>query len=77
MRSDEQLLRIKLETDFPYYARETLKIRTKRDGVQSLVLNDAQQYIHEQAERMLAKYGYIRIILLKGRQRSRLILENS
>ncbi len=68
MSLQEKVLRTKCKNDFPHYAAKTLKIRTKKDGVQPLILNDAQMYIHEQAERMLAEYGHIRIILLKGRQ---------
>lgn len=57
-----------LKDDFEYYAPRCLFIRTKEDGVQPFVLNDAQRHIHEIAEEQRAKYGWVRIIVLKGRQ---------
>lgn len=53
---------------FPQYARDYIRIRDKRGNKQSLILNRAQMYIHEMAERQLAERGYVRIIVLKGRQ---------
>ncbi len=64
----EKRLRIKCRDEFPYYAEKCLKIRTKSDGIQPLVLNDAQQFIHDEAEDMLKEVGCVRIIVLKGRQ---------
>jgi len=57
-----------LKDDFEYYARNCLKIRTKHEGLQPLLLNDAQKYIHEKLETQLKDTGKVRAILLKGRQ---------
>jgi len=57
-----------LKDDFEYYARNCLKIRTKHEGLQPLLLNDAQKYIHEKLEQQLKETGKVRAILLKGRQ---------
>lgn len=65
---DEKAIRKKCMVDFPYYAAKALKIRTKKDGVTPLILNDAQMHLHQQAEQMFKEKGYIRIIVLKGRQ---------
>jgi hypothetical protein len=53
---------------FPTFAKIYLKIRTKNDGIQPFVLNSAQLKIHEIASKMEEEKGYIRVIILKGRQ---------
>jgi len=66
----------RLNTDFPFYAEKCLKIRAKKaviiDGrkekIVPLVLNQAQKYIHERIEAQREKFGYVRALLLKGRQ---------
>lgn len=58
----------KLKDDFPHYAARCLKIRTKEHGVIPFVLNDAQMYLHGIAEKQLAEFGWVRIMILKGRQ---------
>ncbi len=58
----------KLKDDFEHYAPRCLYIRTKEDGVIPFVLNDAQMHIHQVAEQQLATFGWVRIIVLKGRQ---------
>ena len=60
--------RQRLKDDFEYYARHCLQIRTKHEGLQPLVLNDAQLYIHKRLEDQLKETGKVRAILLKGRQ---------
>lgn len=64
----EKAIRQRLKDDFEHYAQKCLKIRTKEDGLQPLILNKAQKFIHEEAERQLAERGYVRIITCKGRQ---------
>lgn len=69
MISDREIkLRKRCRDDFPYYAEKCLKIRTKSDGIKPLVLNEAQQFIHQQAEEMFERTGSVRVIVLKGRQ---------
>lgn len=58
----------KLKDDFPHYAPRCLVIRTKEEGIIPFALNDAQMYLHEVAEAQLAEFGYVRILILKGRQ---------
>lgn len=53
---------------FEYYAPRVLKIRSKDKGVIPFTLNDAQIHLHKIAERQLKKFGWVRIIVLKGRQ---------
>lgn len=64
--SDEAIWR--LGTDFQLFAGECLWIRTKEDGITLFELNEAQLYLHEIAEEQLEQMGYVRIIVLKGRQ---------
>jgi len=60
--------RIRLMTDFEFYARNCLMIRTKEHGLQSLKLNKAQLYIHNKLQEQLKETGKVRAIVLKGRQ---------
>jgi len=60
--------RQRLKDDFEYYARNCLSIRTKHEGLQPLVLNQAQEYIHGRLQKQLKENGRVRAILLKGRQ---------
>jgi hypothetical protein len=63
-----QANRQQLKDDFPFYARNCLKIRTKSEGKQPFVLNSAQKYIHKRIEQQIKDTGKVRAILLKGRQ---------
>jgi hypothetical protein len=60
--------RLRLKNDFEFYARNCLKIRTKNDGLQPLILNDAQSYIDKRIQEQLESTGKVRAIILKGRQ---------
>lgn len=60
--------RQRLLDDFPYYAKEQLRIRSKSGAVIPFELNKAQQYIYERAEKQLKEKGKIRLVVLKGRQ---------
>ncbi len=69
----EKEVRRKLKTDFAYYAPRCLKIITKKDdmgvsSVRAFELNAAQKVLHDAVEDMKAEVGYVRIIVLKGRQ---------
>jgi len=55
-------------TDFPFYAHHFLTIRPKIGPPQSLTLNKAQTYIHQQLEKQKAATGKVRALILKGRQ---------
>ena len=58
----------RLQSDFPFAARWTLKIRTKSGQIEALILNDAQRYIHAQIEKQKMATGKVRVLVLKGRQ---------
>src|SRR5688572_25571816 len=62
--------RLRLRRDFAYYAQTCLKIRPKdpRDGLQPLLLNPPQIYVHERLEQQKASTGRVRALILKGRQ---------
>lgn len=61
-------VRRRLRDDFPHYATKCLKIRTKAGAVEPLVLNRAQQHVHERLEAQRAETGKVRALVLKGRQ---------
>jgi len=67
-------VRRRLYEDFEFYAKHCLKLRTKPDpetGVSKLapfVLNRAQKRILAQIEEQMARRGFVRLILVKGRQ---------
>lgn len=53
---------------FEHYSQRALKIRTKSGKIEPFQLNKAQRYIHLALEKQLETQGYIRAIILKGRQ---------
>jgi hypothetical protein len=55
-------------TDFELYARHCLKIRTKAGGIEPLLLNRSQRYLHERLEAQRRDKGKVRALVLKGRQ---------
>jgi hypothetical protein len=57
-----------LKTNFPYFAKSCLNIRTKKGDEKKFVLNKAQQYIHEKLEKQILETGKVRALVLKGRQ---------
>lgn len=65
--SQDQIRR-ELIADFPKYASTCLKIRTKEGNVAPFVLNKAQLYLHQKLEEQKRVKGYVRAIVLKGRQ---------
>lgn len=65
----EVIQRVKrYRSSFPTFAEQCLKIRDKASQVVPFVMNPAQLYVHEQIEAQKAKYGYVRVLILKGRQ---------
>lgn len=61
-------VRKRLATDFEFYSRSSLKIRTKAGDIRPLVLNPAQQILDDAVTKQLAAEGKVRIIILKARQ---------
>lgn len=58
----------KLRKDLKYFGRTQLEHELKEGGTKYLEFNRAQDHIHQCLEFMLAKYGYVRAIIIKGRQ---------
>ena len=67
---DQDLIEIRkrLRDDFEYYAERCLKIRPKSGSIVDFKLNSAQKFIHSKIEEQRSKDGYVRAIILKGRQ---------
>jgi hypothetical protein len=57
-----------LQDNFPIYAHNCLKILTKSRGLQRMTMNRAQVYAHNALESQLETQGYVRALILKGRQ---------
>lgn len=66
--SSDKAVLMRLVTDFRYFAARCLWIITKGGDLVRFKFNDAQEYYHIAVEDMLAKVGYVRMIVLKGRQ---------
>lgn len=60
--------RQRLLDDFEFFAEKCLKIRDKHGRIIPLKLNAAQRLADQMVEQQIAQYGYIRCIILKGRQ---------
>jgi hypothetical protein len=58
----------RLNSEYSFFSRWCLKIRTKSGEIQPFVLNRVQEYINEKVERQLMETGRVRVLLLKGRQ---------
>lgn len=67
---DDKLLEIRkrLFTDFSFYSKHALKVRTKDGDIKPFVLNEAQRILLDKIENQLATEGKIRIVILKARQ---------
>jgi hypothetical protein len=61
-------VRERLFSDFEFYARNALMIRTKDQKVVPLELNTAQRKLLEAVNDQLGRRGFCRLTILKGRQ---------
>jgi hypothetical protein len=61
-------VRKRLLTDFNFYSRNALKIRTKSGDIQPLKLNNAQTILDDAVRGQMASEGKVRVIILKARQ---------
>jgi hypothetical protein len=62
-------LRVALwKADFRRFAKEALRIRTKSGDLEPLRLNDAQEILHNAAEKQLEEEQWVRLAGLKGRR---------
>src|SRR5690606_35200614 len=64
--SEEKLIRIL--KSLPLFAKNFLIIHDKLGAERPLMLNRAQQYIHERLEKQREATGKVRALILKGRQ---------
>ncbi len=67
-QSNEHKLRIRIRDDYPYYAHNFLKIRTKSGAIKKFAFNSVQKYLHSRLEEQRAECGKVRALILKGRQ---------
>lgn len=68
---NERQIRIRLKNDFEFFAGKLLKIRPKNsseNGIKPFILNRVQKYIHGIIENQLKCKGYVRTLIVKGRQ---------
>lgn len=68
LNAREQAQRQRLKTDFEYFARNCLQIRSKSGAIEPLKLNRAQLHLHNVLEAQRQATGKVRAIVLKGRQ---------
>ena len=68
MDSKLKAVRHRLLTDFPFYSKSALKIRTKTGEIAPLKLNPAQKLLQDAIDKQMAEEGKIRVIILKARQ---------
>lgn len=72
MEEREREILQQLKNDFPHYAAKCLKVKSKDvvkgSAVVPLVLNPAQKILHEAVEKQLHERGFVRAIVVKGRQ---------
>jgi hypothetical protein len=66
---DDKLAQLKKCRDsFPFFAESCLKIRNKAGDIEPLRLNESQLFVHTALEKQKAEKGYVRALVLKGRQ---------
>ena len=59
---------LRLKTDFEFFARNCLFIRTKSGEIKPFALNKAQKRLHETIQDIERRKGRVRAVILKGRQ---------
>lgn len=57
-----------LSGNLEYFSEKCLKIKTKEGNIEPFVFNEAQRIIHRLLEAQLAEKGWVRAIIIKGRQ---------
>lgn len=58
----------RLRGDLPYFSPECLKLRTKGGQIEAFAFNEAQVELHAKIEAQKAEKGWVRALVLKGRQ---------
>lgn len=57
-----------LRDNLPFFAKNALQIRTKEGVLAPFVFNRAQLYVHQKLEEQKRTLGFVRALILKGRQ---------
>lgn len=65
---EEEETHFLLQYDLKYYCSETIVIQPKEGGEIAFKWNEAQDYLHYRAEKQRRERGWVRIIVVKGRQ---------
>jgi len=65
---DLQRMHDALQTNLPFFAEKSLKIKTKQGTMEPFIFNTAQKYIHTRLEEQKRLTGRVRAYILKGRQ---------
>lgn len=68
MADDRLTLLLRYRNSLPDFARDCLRVRDKAGKLVPLELNAAQLAVHDMLEKQRAEKGWIRAIILKGRQ---------
>jgi hypothetical protein len=68
LSKEELAIRQRLKDDLEHYSSKCLKIRTKSGTTLPLAFNKAQQFIHGKLEGQRRAKGFVRALILKGRQ---------
>lgn len=66
--SEKLDLLAKCRGDLEFFARTCLKVRNKSGDFEPLILNPAQRVLHEKLEQQRKEKGWVRALVLKGRQ---------
>lgn len=68
LTTEQQRKLERLDSDFAYFAKACLQIRTKTGEVVPFELNSAQRKLHDRLEEQYRRRGKVRAVVLKGRQ---------
>lgn len=67
-REEKIALIARCRASLPFFGERCLRLREKGGTIVPLALNAAQQLVHERLERQLSEKGWVRALILKGRQ---------
>ena len=68
MTDEEKEICQRLKDNLEHYALKCLKIRTKSGSIEPFIFNRAQEHLHKKIQEQKGRLGYVRKIVLKGRQ---------
>ncbi|MEE9528827.1 MAG: hypothetical protein V3V88_02110, partial [Dehalococcoidia bacterium] len=65
---DREKIHRRLDSDFEYFAKHVLKIKTFEGETVPFILNPAQKFLNKRLDEQLSTLGYVRALIVKGRQ---------